>query len=846
MRVSQTAAIVAIVFACSTIVAAATYGGGSGTAEEPYEIWTPQQMNTIGANPGDWDKHFKLMASIDMSIYTGTQYNIIGIYNTRTHTEEPFTGTFDGNNHTIANLTYTTTEDIPYIGLFGLIEDATIQNLGLEDVLVSSSDDSFADIGGLVGCSHWGGSLVNCYVTGSISQTSSYGSAGGLIGNNIRGSITSCYANVSVSVTGFYGSVGGLVGDNFMGTLNACFSTGSVSGDSCVGGLAGYNYMGTLTSCYSTCLVTGTGNYVGGLIGYNSGYGTLTACYATGSISGDAYVGGVAGGSGGFLIACYATGSVSGNSHVGGLTGGFATSLNSCFWNIQTSGQAGSSVGKGLTTEQMKTMSIYQNAGWADTDWVMVDGEDYPHLSWENTGGVPIPFPQAIPLVGNGTEDEPYLISTPQEFALLSWYSGVLDKHIRLAANLDLSGLSLWPIGDLGCFRGVFDGNSHTISNAVIEQPGSDHVGLFGLVGFDGSIHDLIVENVNITGCNWVGGLAGKSSVGTLSGCHVTGSVSGSYSVGGLLGENGPGTLIGCSSAATVNGTKRVGGLTGNSWGSPITGCFATGLVAGTDYVGGLVGWHSSYLADCYATGSVNGTTFVGGLVGYNERSGISGGLIGKKWGHLRHCYATGSVSGTTHVGGLAGDNQNGYISGCFWDIQTSGQTASDGGSGKTTEEMMTQSTFTDFAFPEVGWEFASAQSIGVWIMPDDSYPLLAWQFYTPTPIPDVKGLSAEEALSALMAADFDVYGTRVIYDESVPAGLVSGTTPPSGMTAYPGLTQIILLVAKDIHYSGGDGSIGRPYQISSVDDWYELGVTPDDWDKHFKLMADQIGRAHV
>ena len=50
----------------------------------------PEQMNTIG-NPGDWASHFKLMADIDMSAYTGTQYNIIG---NRPHT---FTGTFDGN-----------------------------------------------------------------------------------------------------------------------------------------------------------------------------------------------------------------------------------------------------------------------------------------------------------------------------------------------------------------------------------------------------------------------------------------------------------------------------------------------------------------------------------------------------------------------------------------------------------------------------------------------------------------------------------------------------------------------------------------------------------------------------
>ena len=56
----------------------AKYGGGSGTAEDPYQIWTPQQMNLIGINTEDMGKQFKLMADIDMSAYTGMQYNVIG------------------------------------------------------------------------------------------------------------------------------------------------------------------------------------------------------------------------------------------------------------------------------------------------------------------------------------------------------------------------------------------------------------------------------------------------------------------------------------------------------------------------------------------------------------------------------------------------------------------------------------------------------------------------------------------------------------------------------------------------------------------------------------------------
>ena len=81
----------------SGLPAQAQYGGGSGEPNDPYLIYTAEQMNAIGANPNDWDKHFKLMADIDLSAYTGTAFNIIG----------SFRGVFDGNGHTISNFTYT-------------------------------------------------------------------------------------------------------------------------------------------------------------------------------------------------------------------------------------------------------------------------------------------------------------------------------------------------------------------------------------------------------------------------------------------------------------------------------------------------------------------------------------------------------------------------------------------------------------------------------------------------------------------------------------------------------------------------------------------------------------------
>jgi hypothetical protein len=117
----------------------------------------------------------------------------------------------------------------------------------------------------------------------------------------------------------------------------------------------------------------------------------------------------------------------------------------------------------------------------------------------------------------------------------------------------------------------------------------------------------------------------------------------------------------------------------------------------------------SSTITNCYSTGSVSGSSDVGGLVGINACFYISCGSIS-------NCYSTGSVSGSSDVGGLVGGGYgNTTVSSSFWDTQTSGQTTSAGGTGETTAEMKTLSTFTS-----AEWDFTS-----VWVLPMGQYPML-------------------------------------------------------------------------------------------------------------------------
>jgi hypothetical protein len=382
----QLAVAFGLIVFISVFTHAATYGGGSGTAEDPYQIWTPEQMNTIGLYPEDWQNYFVLMSSLNMVSYSNNQYNIIGNQTT------DFTGTFDGNGHIIRNLTYTTSQKIHFIGIFGCISKATIKNLGVEGVTISSSG-SF--IGGLAAYSD-GSIITACHVTGAVNGNNV---VGGLVGYNLNSTITSCYSTCSI---GGGSNHGGLVGSNLYSTLFSCYATGSVCGFTYVGGLVGDN-SGFITACYAAGSVQGD-TYVGGLVGGN--YSQIMACYATGSPVYGKDGGGLVGLNQGVVTSCYATGAVGGGyAYQGGLVGRNQDTITSCFWNTQTSGLT-KGVGfpspdplgvLGKTTTEMKTFSTFTSAGWDFTNetsngtndfWRMcTNGKDYPRLSWESIDG---------------------------------------------------------------------------------------------------------------------------------------------------------------------------------------------------------------------------------------------------------------------------------------------------------------------------------------------------------------------------------------------------------------------------------------------------------------------------
>ncbi len=269
--------------------------------------------------------------------------------------------------------------------------------------------------------------------------------------------------------------------------------------------------------------------------------------------------------------------------------------------------------------------------------------------------------------------------------------------HFALGDDIDAAGTATWnggagfePIGD---FTGTFDGSGFSIRDLNVNRPDAeDEVGLFGRIGIGGTVSNLHLSDVVISGANYVGGLAGRNQ-GTIEGSSTSGTVSGADYVGGLAGMNS-GTVEASASTAVVTGTIRIGGLAGGNSGSgTIHASYSDsrpagepGVVAADGTAGGLVGGNWGTITDSYSGSTVQATgSNAGGLVGNNlanagagyiDRSYVSagasvegtwnvGGLVGNNFGFITRSYSlAASVEGTNQVGGLVGHNSTAPLDG--------------------------------------------------------------------------------------------------------------------------------------------------------------------------------------
>ena len=271
------------------------------------------------------------------------------------------------------------------------------------------------------------------------------------------------------------------------------------------------------------------------------------------------------------------------------------------------------------------------------------------------------------------------LVLLSNEVSIGKNYAG---QTVTLMQDLDLSEVdNFQPIGlsSVLSFKGCFDGNHKTISNLKINAT-QQNVGLFGYLGRNSNVKDLTLDNCTITSTqSRVGGIAGYTD-GNISGCTVSGSITGTGNVAGIVayidsGVSAPltnctfsgtvtatnGSAAGivtlsnarienCTNNGTIQGKNEVGGiLAGGS--NPISGCTNNGNVTGSKYVGGIVGMSTnrvSNISDCTNNGHITAT---GGNAG-----GIAGRLVGYSSAiTISNCNNTGTIEGAGTVGGLAG-----------------------------------------------------------------------------------------------------------------------------------------------------------------------------------------------
>ena len=676
---------------------------GEGTSASPYRIGNAGQLYWFAAVVNnELDKCADAPASRntaacalltddiiineDISSVSARLWTPIGINNS---TSNYYTGTFDGDGHTISgmkvNITSGAANDI-YAGLFGCAyAGSVIKNVGLinSDVTVNGSQYVYA--GGIAGYQY--GSIYDSYAICDVTATGNYSIyAGGLVGYKSTGAIQRIYASGAVNVTNTRYSnysiyAGGLIGwQSGLGTIENSYATGAVSatalGSTYVGGLVG-NQRESISNSYAigdiSVSTSGT-KYAGKLVGYKYS-GTLTNSYYLSSSS---------------------------------ITNEGTGTMNNCTGTIGDTEKTTAEFASGEVTCRLNNSSGTDPISGGTTWYQTLGIDDYPlldsthekvycgyrckssTLEYTNYSENPL-RPTAnqnhdfedssgfcaycnayeAPSNGAGTSGNPYQITNAGQ---LYWFAAVvnneLDKcdnapgsrnaaacaklmsDITINDNVYSEAARVWkPVGvdinNSNAYAGIFDGQdnngvNHTISGMKIDITGATDITYLGLFG---CTYNATIQNVGVIDSRINIGSSDVIICGGLVGNQYGGIINTSYSKVNI-------------NAITTNHYIDAGGLVGSQMGD-ITNSYATGMVNAecttAVYAGGLVGYMETdgKLCNSYATGEVyaNGGTQI-----------YAGGLAGRKYiGTIENTYAIGDIAvygeGSPYVGKIIGDD---------------------------------------------------------------------------------------------------------------------------------------------------------------------------------------------
>ena len=521
-----------------------------------------------------------------------------------------FTGTFDGDGHTISGLTCTDTNKY-HVGLVGYAIGAAIQNVTVQGATLNGRWYIGSVCGYLLG-----GTITNCHAvetvigkTGREAQSKYCGGIVGYIMGNTN--VTGCTNSGTVSGLNF---LGGIVGQAQQATVQRCFNSGAVTGNSSpIGGIVGLANNATVQDCGNNGTVTRADNSgdCGGIAG-STNTSSIQNCY-------NAYR----------TIAYPICDSPSSD-----------TTLLNCYYLADNPG----------TDPSAKTEAQF-NSG--EVAYLLQNGErtDTTTTVWGQTltGGSQQAFPvlngdkvyQTTPCTAgysntaqqtldhNYTEDG--VCSRCGEWqeakqaadgyyeihnqGQLRWFADQVNNknhpniNARLTQDITMDGTEWTPIGEHFAgkrFTGTFDGDGHTISGLTCTKPDADHVGLVGYA-VGATIQNITVQKSSFNGDTYIGAVCGYIVGGKITGCtnSDTVNVRGNNYLGGIAGLADSTTVQRCFNSGTVTGNYPTGGIVGFANNATVQDCGNTGAVTSpnnNEYCGGIAGStnNTSSIQNCY------------------------------------------------------------------------------------------------------------------------------------------------------------------------------------------------------------------------------------------------------
>ena len=671
--------------------------------------WFSEQVNSGSTT---------IKGKLTNNIIMNEQYSTANNFTPIGTPEFPFGGEFDGCGFTISNLYVSTEAD--YAGLFGYVA-------GVKPV-VDDNDDSSTEL------VQYNPPKIISNINLTNASVAGNQNVGGVVGYVKYAVVTDCKFNGTVSSTA--NSTGGIAGYIFdYARIERSFTSGSINGYIRTGGICGYvNSNSTVIKCYSNADVFSNANVngnAGGIVGTASA-STVNGCYFLGRVYGPKKVGGIIGtNSYSTLLGCYSLAPVyttilNNTESIAAIAGySLGGTYYNCYYNETTSLWADENA-VARTLDQMKKFSFARELnenGNAFTYDYMVLNNGYPVLAWTLETAV-----------WAGGKEEPkkdsagyYLISTADE---LAWFSGLVNgtlagveqntsANAKVTENILLNifiiensdETNIWtPIGTAESpFNGIFIGNHLNI--AGVYTNGKSYQGLFGYVGENANVSNIVMLDCLITGEEYVGGVAGYNK-GIISTSGNDSTVRGGKYVGGITGYN-TGTVTDSYNVGTVEGNSasggHIGGVAGANQRGKIQQCFNNGTVQGSvgNYYGGLCGSvtgdgiHNSYNA-----GAVNGAYYIGGIAGY-----ATGATI-------KNCYNRGNVNSQNTMGTNTG-NFIGYVSGtcsltnCYYDtsVENSVLTNTTYASGRDTSELTGADIVSTLGFQSGIWSGKASNS---------------------------------------------------------------------------------------------------------------------------------------